>query len=155
MNAAEIPEQAASDIESVLDDKYGDYQSSLDGETEFAPGSYYEEKDKGDLYWQSQWWQFEHSLKTQSRFFNQSARQHLEALFDGLNTMRTRSGRALIVNAGPGTKIIHFFRARTFQSSKPLATALKFPDKELGPPPASFAQAGRMNAHGISVFLWS
>jgi hypothetical protein len=44
------------------------------------------------------------------------------------------------------------YRARAFQSERKLLEALCYPDKGLGPPPATQARAGRMNANGISVF---
>jgi hypothetical protein len=39
-----------------------------------------------------------------------------------------------------------------FQSDEKLEAALRQPERELGPPPFSFAVAGRMNSRGISVF---
>ncbi|RVH92134.1 RES domain-containing protein [Sinorhizobium meliloti] len=42
--------------------------------------------------------------------------------------------------------------ARAFQSEGKLRSALLRPDKELGPPPSTFAASGRMNAKGIAVF---
>src|SRR5262249_28108639 len=53
---------------------------------------------------------------------------------------------------GPGQTISALYRARVFQSVEKLQSAVERPDIELGPPPARFASAGRMNAFGISVF---
>ena len=44
------------------------------------------------------------------------------------------------------------WRGRIALSDQELERILKSPAKELGPPPSEFAKAGRMNAHGISVF---
>lgn len=64
----------------------------------------------------------------------------------------TDNSNPLIIAAGPETAHAAFFRARVFQNEKELLSALKKPDLELGPPPASASRAGRMNARGISVF---
>ena len=66
--------------------------------------------------------------------------------------MQTHDGRSLVVEAGPVTNYSSIFRARCFQSNNKLIQALSKPDLHLGPPPSEFADAGRMNAHGISVF---
>ncbi len=64
----------------------------------------------------------------------------------------TRDRRRLVVDAGPGKHLTSLFRARVFQADNKLAEALKRPDKSLGSPPWQYANAGRMNARGISVF---
>ena len=58
----------------------------------------------------------------------------------------------MIVDAGPGASLGAVYRARFFQSDDKLEVALTRPDKHIGPPLSAFANAGRMNAHGISVF---
>jgi len=51
MNAANIPEEAAEDIQKVLEDKFGDFESAAMGEeTEFGSETYYEEKGVNDAY---------------------------------------------------------------------------------------------------------
>jgi hypothetical protein len=69
-------------------------------------------------------------------------------------TMRTQTGGSVIVEAGPGAGLLfqHFYRARSFEAWSGLEAALTHPDLHLGPPPSKFAQGGRMNARGISVF---
>ncbi|MDO8294341.1 MAG: RES domain-containing protein [Gallionella sp.] len=153
MNAADIPEEAASDIQQVLDDQFSDFESATMGEeTEFSLGSYYEEKGTDDLNWQMEWRQLEESLKSQARFFNHSAAKHLATIFGGIETMCTRDGCPLIIDAGPGTPFPDIYRARAFQSDESLKIALQRPDQHIGPPPSVHASAGRMNAKGISVF---
>lgn len=153
MNAAEIPEEAASDIQKILEEKFYDFDAvKVHEETEFSSGSYYEESGTNDARWQQEWKDFENSLKTEARFFCQSASRLLKSVFTGIDTMQTRDGRSLIVDAGPGTKFPELFRARSFQLNEKLETALARPDKHLGSPPSTDAYAGRMNAHGISVF---
>ncbi len=153
MNAADMPEAAAHDIQKILEDKHYDVDAArMSEETEFSSGSYYKEKEADDWHWQEAWREFERSLKTEARFFNQSAASHLTSVLEGIDAMRTRDGRSLIVDAGPGTALPTLYRARAFQSDEKLKKALTRPDRHLGSPPSMMANAGRMNPHGISVF---
>lgn len=78
MNAADIPENAAEDIQRILDDQYGDFDAAAAGEeTPYSSESYYEEKGSDDSYWQEEWQSFERSLKKEARFFSQSAANYL------------------------------------------------------------------------------
>jgi RES domain len=153
MNAADIPEAAAEDIQKILENRYGDFDAAAIGEeTEFSSESYYEGKGASDAAWQEEWWDFERSLKTEARFFSRTAAKHLASVFDGIDMMQTRDGRPLLVEAGPGTALSIVYRARVFQSDERLQAALCRPDQHLGSPPSLLAGAGRMNARGISVF---
>ncbi len=153
MNAADIPENAAKDIQRILDDQYSDFDAAKVGEeTPYSSESYYEEKGPDDSYWQEEWQSFERSLKTEARFFSRSAANHLSSVFANIDLMTTRDGRRLVVDAGPDTNLTSLFRARVFQADDKLVEALKRPDKSLGSPPWQYANAGRMNARGISVF---
>lgn len=125
MNAADMPEAAAQDIQQILDGQYGDFDAAAAGqETEFSSDSYYEEKGTSDAAWQEEWESFERSLKTEARFFSRTSAEHLTSIFDGIDTMHTRDGRPLIVDAGPGTTLSSLYRARVFQSDDNLAAAL-------------------------------
>ena len=153
MNAADIPEVAAEDVQKILDEEHGDFDSAAMGEeTEFSSESYYEEKGIGAGHWHEEWDSFERSLKTEARFFSRRAADHLLAIFDGIDEMRTRDNRPLVINAGPETDFTAVCRARVFQSDEKLEAALCRPDTQLGSPPTTLALAGRMNARGISVF---
>jgi hypothetical protein len=153
MNAAQIPETAAADLQIILDDRRSDFDSAAMGEeTEFSDEAQYEEKGVDHSEWASEWESFERSLKTEARFFNQSAVAHLESLFDGVDKLSTRDKLPVIADTGPGTKWTSLFRARVFQSDDEQKTALARPDRHLGPPPPHLAAAGRMNARGISAF---
>lgn len=153
MNAAEIQEDAASDIQHVLSDKYYDFEEAkLGEESEFSSESYYTESSATDEKWQEEWRVFERSLKTEARFFSRAASHLLSTVFDGIDEMHTRQGLSLVAGGGPGTSISSFYRARYFQSDELLEAALARPDKHVGTPPSSSAKAGRMNALGISVF---
>ncbi|MDR3474075.1 MAG: RES domain-containing protein [Devosia sp.] len=153
MNAAEIPEAAASDIQELLDERHSDFEAATMGEeTEFSDDAHYEEIMPDDEEWREGWRNFERSIKTEARFFSQTAAEQLAALFDDIDKLRTRSGRPLLVEAGPATDLTHLFRARVFQSDAKLEAALMRPDVELAAPPSRHAAVGRMNAKGISTF---
>lgn len=152
-DAAEISEEAASDIQEILAEKHYSRSAAEIGETtEFDVDSYYDSKEPDDREWQSQWADFETSLKTKSRFFSKENEQLLVSVFNNLNILRTLNEKPIIKTIGPDTDITSLFRARAFQSDDKLKKALQQPEKELGPPPPQFATAGRMNARGISVF---
>lgn len=152
-SAAEIPSQAAADIQAILDDKHGDFDSAATGEeTEFSSNTYYEEKGTNTSAWQEEWRTFENSLKTEARFFSQTGAMHLATMFGNVDALKTRNRRPLVVNAGPKRVLNHLFRARVFQTDDELKKALCRPDQHLGPPPVRLASGGRMNAQGISVF---
>jgi hypothetical protein len=145
--------EIAEDIQSVLEDKHSDYEMAKMGEeTEFDADSYYTTKDLSDETWQQEWGEFEQSLKSQNRYFNQIGAKHLAGIFSRLDDLRTFDKRPIVVMIGPDKKINSVFRARVFQSDQKLAEALKRPEQHLGPPPSVFANNGRMNARGISVF---
>lgn len=153
MNAADIPEEAAGDIQKVLADEHSDFDAAAMGEEcEFDSDAHYEEIMPGDDEWQEGWRLFERKIKTEARFFSRTAAAQLSELFDTIDEMKTRDGRPLIVGAGPNTQYSHLYRARPFQSDEQLERAMIRPDRELGAPPAHIASSGRMNARGISVF---
>lgn len=153
MNAADIPEQAADDVQAILEDQYSDFDSAAMGqETEYAEDAYYEEAMPTDSEWRKGWENFERSIRSEARFFSQVAATQLAALFEGIDQLKTSKGRPLIVNAGARTRFKRFFRARVFQSEAKLTNALERPDNELAAPPSRYASAGRMNAKGISTF---
>lgn len=125
MNAAEIPVHAARDIQAVLEEKYSDFDRAAIGEeTEFAEDSYYEETSVNDAAWRERWHAFEEALKTEARFFSRSAAALLESVFAGLEGLQTKQGRAVVIEAGPGTTFKSLSRARVFQSDEKLEAAL-------------------------------
>ena len=103
-NAADMPEEAAQDIQIILDDQYSDFDAAAMGEeTEFSDDSYYEERSTDDRAWREEWENFERALKTEARFFSRTAAAHLASIFQGIETMSARDGRPLVIEAGPGT----------------------------------------------------
>lgn len=152
-DAVGIDEDIASDVQMILEARHSDFDAAAaGGETEFDGDSYYVEKPINDRIWRAEWDYFERSLKTEARYFSRSAAAHLNALFGGVEALKTRDNRPLVVDAGPGHELNSLYRGRVFQSVDPLEEALARPDLKLGPPPSAYAAAGRMNATGISVF---
>ncbi|WP_417493165.1 RES family NAD+ phosphorylase [Maricaulis sp.] len=152
-NSAEFPEAAARDIHAILEDRFDDFEAAKMGEeTEFAEDSYYEERGPDIRNWRETWDAFEHSLKTNTRFFNQVWAEYLSELFADLAELNTSQGDAVIFSVGPEEPISELYRARVFQAEDELQEALGRPDLHLGPPPSRLARAGRMNAWGISMF---
>ena len=153
MDAAEIRENIAQDAQAILEYRHEDWDSAVAGmECEFSSDAHYEEIMPNDGGWHEQWDEFERLIKTEARFFSRTAATHLGTLFDKIDELRTRAGRSIVIDAGPGTDIESLYRGRVFQSEPPLIKAMKRPDQELAAPPAWAAGAGRMNARGISIF---
>ncbi len=153
MGAAEIPGEAAADVQEILKDRHYDIDAALiGGESDFESCAYYERINPGATAWDQEWRSFEHTLKFEARFFSRIGAKHLAAIFNGIDALKTYDGNPVVVEAGPSREIHQLFRARVFQSDDKLEEALCLPDIHLGPPPASRATAGRMNAQGVSVF---
>lgn len=156
-NLLQTRSEAACDIQQLLEERYSDFDCDQMGEeTEFASGSYYVENrqiDTGHL--DSMWNRFVISLKTESRYVNNSIRDTLEGIFSGVETMQAGAGQAVIKEAGPGTTLPYLYRARWSRSHDELEKMLVMPDIEIGPPPHLNSASNRMNAKGISVFYGS
>lgn len=151
--AASIPREVASDVLEILDNRHDDFDlAALGEETEFSADSHYEEKGASIQGWHDEWQSFEHTLKTEARFFSGTAADLLARVFGHIDTLQTNPNRPPVVNAGPNHKLTHLYRARVFQSTDLLKNALCHPDLHLGSPPVHLASGGRMNARGISVF---
>lgn len=151
--AAMIAEDIARDVLDILDLRNSDIEMSQMGEEwEFSSESRYEPKGVDDQEFAFEWQGIEHSLKSESRFFNRSADSFLARLFSELDGRVTHGGRPVVITAGPDSEHRSFFRARVFHRSEELEMAMKRPDLHIGPPPGRLARAGRMNANGISMF---
>lgn len=149
----EIGPDAAEDIRAVLTDRNFDFEAAKMGEENpFEKDAYYAKRDIYAWDPHANWGQFEEGLKKRARFFSRAAQDSLSSIFQNLEGLRTGDGESVIVEAGPGSPLPALYRARVFQSAPSLEAALIAPDKEVGPPPYLLARAGRMNAHGISVF---
>ena len=151
--AAHIPDDAARDIQQKLEERHYDHGAAQVGEeSEFDSEAHYEEQAADGDHWRRQWSEFDHAIKTQARFFGHNAKKLLPEIFSNLEQLSPHGQPTLVVDIGPGSACQALHRARVFQSEEPLKNALCRPDRELGPPPGRIAQAGRMNARGISVF---
>lgn len=151
--AAMIDEPPAADIVEILAARNDTFvPGDPEEEQEFDPDSYYERLEVTDDHFHEDWAGFERSLKSEARFFNRAAEAVLSDIFSGIAKARTRNGRAVVIDAGPGTTLPSVFRARSFQSGEILELALARPDLQIGPPPSTMARAGRMNARGVPVF---
>lgn len=152
--AAAIDEELAADVLEILEEKYAPYpdKDNIGEESEFSSDSYYERRHPNFIGLHMGWHEFEQSLKTKARFFSRTAEEFLAQIFGGADTLRTREGRPLVVDAGPDTMLHHLYRSRVFQAEDGLEEALARPDVLIGSPPSKLARAGRMNAQGISVF---
>jgi len=152
-DAALINEDIAADVLEILSDQYADFEMHQIGEEcEFDPDSNYEWKRPSDYEFQYGWNEVEASLKTRSRFFNEEAVSFLTKLFANLDGKTTEEGKPVIVEAGPNHELNGFFRGRVLAFGSEVEKALCRPDIELASPPSHLARAGRMNAHGISMF---
>ena len=150
--AAEINEIVAEDIRKVLEYHHGDRYSEVGEEGPYDEEAHYEDVELDDVEYRENWRSFENSLKTKSRFFSAAAEAVLDRVFERLMELRSPDGKSVFVEAGPGTEMTALYRARVFQTLDKLEEALKRPEMHIGPPPATLAKAGRMNAHGIAVF---
>lgn len=154
LNAANVSEEAAEDIHSMLTDRHADSELfKMGDECPFGEDSHYAEKDAGNGDFLMLWTNFVQGLKEQSRFFSPSAKSILDQIFAGISDLRTTQNEPVVVTAGPGTETLDLYRARVFaDEDDKLEEALKAPWKLLGTPSADAAKAGRMNALGIAVF---
>ena len=151
-DVAQMDEEPAEDIREVLASRNGDIERAKMGvECPFDEESYYVESEPDDGEYRENWSAFETSLKTETRFFSHAARATLDSIFD-VFADSDLGGQPLVVEAGPDTAIENVWRARVFESEEALQLALRRPDLQIGPVPTEQARAGRMNAHGISVF---
>lgn len=151
----DVSHGVAVDIQRILSNRYFDFESAKIGEElPFSEDSHYAESEPDDSDHRFNWSNFEFSLRTESRFFSQGLRDVLKEIFEVLHDDQLK-GKRLIRKAGPGASIATLYRARVFELEERLKEALARPDLHVGPPRTASARAGRMNAHGISVFYGS
>jgi hypothetical protein len=92
-------------------------------------------------------------LKHSRRFFSPAAQRLFSELFSGVHDLQfwddEGARNQVVIEMPAGTKL---YRARVCRSSPERNAFFKDPARELGPPPADSARAGRMNPEGVSVF---
>ena len=149
---AGLDETPATDLTSLLSDRYA-YRAAKDGfENPYGPEAMYEARKVSGLGFRLTWEEFRREIQRRSRFFNANSEELLAEIFGGLNALANPRGNPIIRTFEPEEQHYFFWRGRIAESPQKLKPILESPDQELGPPPSGFATAGRMNAHGISVF---
>ncbi|SDG06454.1 RES domain-containing protein [Dyella sp. 333MFSha] len=152
-STAGVPGDAAKDIVEILAERHADWDRDLIGEeTDFSDDSHYRERTDHGSMLRTMWFPFEHSIKTQARFFNSIASEYLSDVFKNLDSLRTQTGQRVIIKAGSDSSLKSLFRARVIFDQSSLESVLARPDHNLGPPPSRLATAGRMNARGVAAF---
>ena len=147
-----VSEDIASDVSRLLSD-HRSYQAAKDGEEDpYGFEARYEEREGFDLWFRMNWVELQRELRSRSRFLNSDAEVMLTEIFGDLSSHRTSDDRPVIVDVDPDGEDRFIWRARVALSELELKTILENPAKGIGPPPSKWANAGRMNARGISVF---
>ena len=149
---ANVSDEIAEDVAEILAGRYA-YQAAKDGdENPYGDEAHYEERSPDDTEFRSSWESFCHEIMYEERFFPRSAEPVLKKIFGGLDDLSTYDGTPVISKVTSLDEDFQIWRARTAQSDKEIATILESPDMQLGPPPSSSAEVGRMNPKGVSVF---
>lgn len=99
-----------------------------------------------------EWQQMEESLRHEARYLNPIAANLFEEIFGSILDDRTHQGGCVIVELGNGSEYDTLYRARVFQTTRPMEDAFRHPERHFGPPPPGAGSAGRMNAKGVPVF---
>ncbi len=149
---ARLPEEIAKDLTGLLSGRYRYLAMSEGRDNPYDGEAIYEERSPDDSNYRYGWKSFCNEITYQERFFPESAEPILDEIFGNLNALQTYGGTPVIRLVAPKSEDFSIWRARTAQSDEELIAILKCPAQQLGPPPSSFAEAGRMNAKGISVF---
>lgn len=151
----ECEDDLAVALVRMLHDRHG-YAVARDGAFEFYDDSsyIYEVQIPLDPRFRETWSDFCESVKHRSRFFNPSAKAHLDSILGAaLNGGWPGRREPVRTIGGPGdAKHRHVLRARLANGEASRRRIYSAPARELGPPPRSACSPGRMNAAGISVF---
>ena len=149
---AGVSEEIASDVSRLLSDHHS-YEAAKDGEEDpYGFEAHYEEREAFDLWFRMNWVELQRELRSRSRFLNSDAEVMLTDIFGDLAIHRTYDDKPVIVDIDPDAEDRFIWRARVALSELEIETILENPAKGIGPPPSKWANAGRMNARGISVF---
>ena len=147
-----LDETPSTDLTSLLSDRYG-YRAAKDGfENPYGPEAMYEARKVSGLGFRLTWEEFRREIQRRSRFFNANSEELLGEIFGDLKALANPRGNPIIRTFEPEKQHYFFWRGRVAESPQKLKPILESPAQELGPPPPKLAKAGRMNAHGISVF---
>jgi RES domain-containing protein len=127
-----------------------------DGDIPFfdKTANYIETPPEGDYTLYSRWIDVKDLLIKSRRFFSSSARDLFDDLFLDIDEVlsgasATKDDRGVVLVLAQGFLL---YRSRTCFEKELRKEMLSDPFAQIGPPPASKAVAGRMNAQGIPVF---
>ena len=98
------------------------------------------------------WDRVPNEISHRARFFNAEAELVLNDIFADLATLTTEDGTLVVRRLASSGEDTYLWRVRTALSREKAESILETPAQELGPPPADYATAGRMNPEGIPVF---
>ena len=144
-----IEPEPAGDIIKILIDS--DPAWPPDGEDPFYDElQFYIPADISDRRYHHTWRDFSEKIKHKKRFFDEESKHFLSLIFGEPGSEMTKE--LSIFEIGQGTPFEKVYRARKADSKEMVQKILNNPIKELGPPPASQATAGRMNPAGIPIF---
>lgn len=144
---ATVDEPIAKDVEEFLSEDFDPHCGEM-----YDDDPHYELSDPSDWQLRNMWEEFQKEITSRSRFFSPTAKNILDEIFQDIASLKTSAGESAIRIIQETDKSPHIYRARIANSPTEAEQILKNPTKELGAPPSHLATAGRMNAHGISVF---
>ncbi|WP_257153517.1 RES family NAD+ phosphorylase [Pseudomonas sp. ICMP 561] len=99
-----------------------------------------------------QWGEFQHRVKHANRFFNESAKEFLDWVFEGLGSYSASSAEHAVVRELTPENTPPIFRARTCMTSEVVHEIASDPARNLSAPPKERAGEGRMNPAGVPAF---
>ena len=149
---ADVSEGIAEDVTEVLSNLHGEWVDKIGWESPYENDALYEEQAPDDQKFRDMWDEFSNEIQSHSRFFSARAEELLGDIFGDLNAMRTYKNVPVIREVSTDDTESFVWRARRADSKEELEKILKYPDREIAPPPSRLAKAGRMNAEGIPVF---
>jgi len=121
----------------------------------FEISNSYVAKQPSDREYRLRWQHLQHVLKSERRFFDPQVTEFFEELFRDIDSLRI----AGIKESGSVVRVVEagtvFFRSRVCDSFQKMEQMYKEPFRNVGPPPADKAKAGRMNPEGIPMFYAS
>ena len=147
-----VNEEVAQALADALSAKHS-YRAGKDGEENpYGSEAYYQERTPSAQKYHYNWISFCNEIRYEERFFPETAEPVLKEIFSNLEELTTFDGTTVIREIHPQKESFTIWRARTAQSEEELTAILKDPTNRLGPPPSDYAEAGRMNPKGVSVF---
>lgn len=149
---AGLEEEIARDLTELLSSRFAYWAATQGGEDPYDDEAYYRERHPNDWDLRYDWREFCEEIMFRERFFPENAEPTLNKIFGNLESLRTLDGSKVVRKVSPGDETLQIWRARIAHSEDELKTILISPAKELGPPPPTLAELGRMNAKGVSVF---